>query len=79
MNFEKNYKNNLNAIKKIDKNLYDLLGNIKETIDFEVYAIEETFDILDKKHRQIIYDKEPSEFVENKIQSFIKNYNEYPF
>ncbi|MEA2091667.1 MAG: 6-hydroxymethylpterin diphosphokinase MptE-like protein, partial [Campylobacterota bacterium] len=61
------------------KNLYDLLGNIKETVDFEVYAIEETFDILDKKHKQIIYDKEPSKFIENKIQSFIKNYNEYPF
>ena len=74
------YQRNLNALKKVDTELYEKISAIKTNEIFEVFAKDDlaNANILDTRDNTLIYELEPKEEIRIKIDGF-KDYNEYKY
>ena len=79
MNYEKNYKKNLEALNVIDKLLYAELLDMQNILNFEACALDGGMDILDKRRNIFLYNGDAKNFVLNKFKDFNTKYGLYPY
>jgi len=79
MNYEENYKNNLEALKLKSATLYEKLSQITGNNIFEVFTLKNGIDILDTRTGELLYNKEPAKNLHDKMVKFDDTYGVMPF